>query len=77
MILTVDIGNTNVTFGGFEGDNLVFTARLATEPNHTADQYAVALDSVLRLKGVDPGLRRRGNPPVRIAGCRTNPRTHP
>lgn len=54
MILTVDIGNTNVTLGGFEGDDLVFTARLATEPRHTADQYAVALDSVLRLKGVAP-----------------------
>ena len=54
MILTVDIGNTNVTLGGFEGNTLVFTARLATEPNHTADQYAVALDSILRLKCVDP-----------------------
>ena len=54
MILTVDIGNTNVTLGGFEGDALAFTARLATETAHTADQYAVALDGILRLKGVDP-----------------------
>ena len=53
MILTVDIGNTNVTIGGYDNDTLAFTARMATERSFTSDQYAVAVDALLRLKGVD------------------------
>ena len=53
MILTVDIGNTNITIGGYDNDTLAFTARMATERSHTSDQYAVLLDAVLRLKGVE------------------------
>ena len=26
MVLTVDVGNTNIVFGGFEGDTLRFTS---------------------------------------------------
>ena len=33
MILTIDIGNTNITFGVFDGDKLSFVSRLATERN--------------------------------------------
>ena len=41
MILTIDIGNTNITFGVFDGDKLNFVSRLATERNRTDDQFAV------------------------------------
>ena len=37
MILTIDIGNTNITFGVFDGDKLSFVSRLATERNRTDD----------------------------------------
>ena len=49
MLLTVDIGNTNVTLGAYNGNILSFTARLATEPRKTSDQYAVEIKNVLSL----------------------------
>ncbi len=53
MLLTVDIGNTNITLGGYKGDALSFTARLATEQYRTADQYAVEISSLLALNFTD------------------------
>ena len=53
MLLTVDIGNTNITLGAFKGEELVFTARLATEGHITADQYAIALKDIIGLHGED------------------------
>lgn len=43
MILTIDIGNTNIVFGGFEEDKLTFTARISTDTTKTEDEYAVQL----------------------------------
>ncbi len=54
MILTIDIGNTNVTLGGYINDKLSFTARVATDPTRTADQYAVELNQILELNGIKP-----------------------
>lgn len=51
MLLCVDIGNTNITLGGYREDTLVFTARLASDVQRTADQYAVELYDILRLNG--------------------------
>ncbi len=49
MVLTIDIGNTNITLGVFRGDNLVFTSRLATDTKRTEDQYALELRNILVL----------------------------
>ncbi len=49
MLLAIDIGNSNITVGGFDGDILNFTARLATDARLTADQYAVQLKSIMQL----------------------------
>ena len=43
MLLTIDIGNTNITMGIYEGDELLFTSRLATDRKRTSDQYSVEL----------------------------------
>ena len=53
MILTVDIGNSNIMFGGFREDALAFAARIATDPAATEDEYAVRILSTLLLHGVD------------------------
>lgn len=55
MLLAIDIGNTNITVGGFRGDDLCFTARAATDRSLTADQYAVLLRSLIELKCPDSG----------------------
>jgi type III pantothenate kinase len=52
MILTADIGNTNITLGVFQGDSLVFISRLATQRHRTAEQYAIELDAIFRLEGL-------------------------
>ena len=49
MLLAIDIGNTNITLGGYSDDVLTFTARIATNHNMTSDQYAVALKEILTL----------------------------
>lgn len=54
MLLAVDIGNTNITLGAFEESALTFTARIATDSEKTADQYAVEFKSLLELNGRSP-----------------------
>ena len=49
MLLTVDIGNTNITLGAYDGNVLSFTARLATDTKKTSDQYAVDIKNLLEL----------------------------
>ncbi|MBN8550709.1 MAG: type III pantothenate kinase [Deltaproteobacteria bacterium] len=47
MLLTFDIGNTNIVVGGFEKKNLAFEFRLKTDPGRTIDEYAGILFSLL------------------------------
>lgn len=53
MILTIDVGNSNITLGGFESDNLVFVARVASDPRKTEDEYAAVIKGVLAIHDVD------------------------
>lgn len=52
MVLAVDIGNSNVVVGCFDGDKILFTERLATNRNSTALEYAVLFKTVLELNGL-------------------------
>lgn len=56
MLLAVDIGNTNITLGVFDGENLLFTARLATDANRTGDQYAVEMMGMFALNRCELAL---------------------
>ena len=51
MLLMFDVGNTNITIGGYDGDRHLFTARLASDRNRTGDELAVLIESVLRMRG--------------------------
>lgn len=53
MILTIDIGNTNIVLGGFADDTLSFVARIATDATKTEDEYATKICSVIRLHQVN------------------------
>jgi len=55
MLLVVDIGNTNITFGVFEAENLVSAFRIRTILEKTSDEYFVLVDALLRRKGIEPG----------------------
>ena len=52
MILTIDIGNSNIVIGGVEGDEILFEARLRTEATKTSDQYCVDLKILMDVYGV-------------------------
>ena len=52
MLIALDIGNTNVTAGVFDGDRLVASWRLSTDAHRLADEYALQLQSLLPMKGV-------------------------
>ena len=52
MILTVDIGNSNIVLGGVRDKEIVFEARLRTEPTKTSDQYCVDLKILMEVYGV-------------------------
>lgn len=47
VLLAIDVGNTNVVIGVFQGDNLIADWRLATNSHTMPDEYAVLLSSLL------------------------------
>ena len=53
MILTVDIGNTNIAIGAFAGEKLAFMARISTVATSTDDEYAIKLVDILRVYSID------------------------
>ena len=53
MILAIDIGNTNITIGGFYGEELRFVARISTDATKTADEYSSKILHMLSLYGLD------------------------
>ena len=52
MILVVDIGNTNLKFGLFDGDVLVQSYRLSVNNSRTADEYGFYLTELMRINGI-------------------------
>ena len=54
MLLAIDIGNTMVTIGVFDGTKLVTTMRTASDSNRLPDEYGLLLTNLLRLKGIEP-----------------------
>ncbi len=54
MLLTLDLGNTNLTVGVFREEELVCEWRLSSDRARTGDQYAIELMSLLHMSGIDP-----------------------
>ena len=54
MTLTIDIGNTNIVLGCFDGDAILFRERIST--NHTATdlEYAVSIKTALEMYRLNP-----------------------
>jgi type III pantothenate kinase len=54
MLLTIDIGNTNVTLGLYDGQTLGPRWRLATDHQRMADEYGILLVNLLQHAGLRP-----------------------
>lgn len=52
MILVVDVGNTNITFGVYKEKNLLATFHITTKTPRTSDEYGVMLLELLERKGI-------------------------
>lgn len=52
MILTIDIGNTNIKCGVFDGDRLVYSLRLASSVSKTSDEYGLTMSDLLAQNGI-------------------------
>ena len=53
MILGIDIGNTNIKYGVFDGDKLVASFRVSSRLTRTADEYGAVLVNLLKDKGIE------------------------
>lgn len=53
MLLGIDIGNTNITLGLFEGDKLVHSFRLTTKISRTSDEYGIILEDLLSGRNIE------------------------
>lgn len=60
MLLCIDIGNTNIKLGLFEGEVMRHHWRIATEQSRMADEYAMLVRSLLDSQGLEMGA---------ISGC--------
>jgi len=54
MLLTIDIGNTNLTIGLYEGETLANHWRLATDHARMPDEYGLQFQGLLANVGHDP-----------------------
>lgn len=52
MLLAFDIGNTNITAGVMEKENIVTTFRLTTGISRTSDEYGILVVMLLEKKGI-------------------------
>lgn len=53
MLLALDIGNTNVKIGLFNGDELISSWRASTMASRTADEYGMILYDLLKTRGLE------------------------
>lgn len=72
MLLAIDIGNTNVTVGVFDGQRLGATWRLAPDVNRLADEYAVMILNLLKngnldREDIDDAVMCSGVPDLEVA----------
>ncbi|KXB93140.1 type III pantothenate kinase [Megasphaera hutchinsoni] len=53
MLLVIDVGNTNIVLGVFQGEELLDHWRLSTERLRTTDEYGVLIRNLFYLNGVN------------------------
>lgn len=54
MVFVLDVGNSHIKCGLFEGDNLKNSWRMATSTERTADEYGIRLMAFFKHAGCDP-----------------------
>ena len=52
MILVIDVGNTNITFGVYEDKTLVTTFRMMAKQPRTSDEYGISICELLKSNDI-------------------------
>lgn len=52
MLLVIDVGNTNITFGVYNGKKLLQSFRLTTKIQRTSDEFGTAVMELLNFNGI-------------------------
>ena len=53
MIFVIDVGNTNMTMGVFQGKKLEATFRIMTKTPRTSDEYGIMITQLLKNNGIE------------------------
>ncbi len=53
MILVVDVGNTNINFGVYEGEKMLVMFKLTSKLSRTSDEFGVSIRELLSLNDID------------------------
>ena len=52
MILVVDVGNTNINFGVYDGDRMVVMFKVMSKMSRTSDEFGVTIRELLFLNNI-------------------------
>lgn len=53
MVLVIDVGNTNITCGVYEGKKLLTTFRMMSKQPRTSDEYGISIMELLRINQIN------------------------
>ena len=53
MLLVIDVGNTNITMGVFQGEDLLETFRLTTSNARTSDEFGMTICDMVEHRGIE------------------------
>ncbi|WFA07716.1 type III pantothenate kinase [Tissierella sp. Yu-01] len=53
MLLVIDVGNTNIVFGLFNGRELAFDWRISTDKDRTSDEYGLLFNQIFQHNNID------------------------
>ena len=53
MLLTIDVGNTNITMGAFREGELFGNFRITTKINRTSDEFGIVIKEILHSNDLD------------------------
>lgn len=53
MILVVDVGNTNINFGVYEGEKMLVMFKLTAKVDRTSDEFGLSIRELLDLNNID------------------------
>lgn len=52
MLLVVDVGNTNITYGVYKDDELITTFRMMSKTPRTSDEYGILIREMLNINNI-------------------------